>query len=648
MQYWKKAAALCAIMVTAGGVAMAAEPVVYTLGPVVVTANRTETPELDTNADVTVVTREEIQENHYQDVTDAIKSVPGVYVADKGANGQNYMSNSLAINGSSNIVMLVDGVRQNINGTTIGSHAMAGTFVNMDSIERIEVLKGAASTLYGSDAQGGVINIITRKPKDGEINSQAGIAFGSYDGEKYNLYHEGSKDGFFWTVDAQKQLQDDFKDGWDRTTISHLNSGAANIKFGKDLGNDSSVVFNYATYDLNYTNPQGGTLDSKSIDGTRNYDKFGLKYDAKITDNLKNQFNVYRNTTEFNENGDPANYYDAFHIKTKTVGLSDQLTYTKGDHIIVGGVDYHKDKVLDYFGAGNDTATSGKSISNTAFYVQDIWDITSKWNLTPGIRLDHNSRYGNKTSPSLVLGYKANEHTNYYVSYKKFFIAPDLFQLYGDSTVYGYRYKGNANLSPETGYTVEAGVHRQFSDSLYGTLSVYRQDADNRIAFVQVGPMEYENQNTGSLKSWGWNAELKKEFNEHVTASAGYTYTNVDAVDPSKNGNFDGTIPESTIHINVDYHNANLTASINGRGIMNRQGNKTKYGTPIDLSDYGNFWVWDVAANYAVTPQATIYARINNIFDQFYTDSIGSSYPDESYWYSAPGRNFEAGVQFKF
>ncbi len=635
---------------------MAAEPVVYTLGPVVVTANRTETPELDTNADVTVVTRDEIQKNHYEDVTDAIKNVPGVTMMNQGGNGQTYFSNSLYINGSKNVVLLVDGMRQNINGMSIGSHAQPGSFVNMDSVERIEVLKGAASTLYGSDAQGGVINIITRKPKDGEVKSQAGIAFGSYDGEKYNLYNEGSKDGFFWTVDAQKQLQGDFKDGWGRDVVNHLNSKALNVKVGKDLGNDSDITFGYQKYESDYTTPRNddkGTEDWRDdvygsnsklrADNWKNVERLNARYNSAINSRLKNQFSIYQSKTEINDYST-----DTFELKFKTFGVSDQLTYSTDNHILTGGIDYYKDTIDHYLGVYGDRGAEGKNISSTSFYLQDVWKINDAWNVTPGIRLEHNSSYGNHTSPSIVVGYKSSENTNYYVSYKEFFVAPDMYQLYAHG---GGQYGtvGNPDLKPQEGNTWEAGVHHQFNGSTYGTFSIYQQHSKNLISGNYDANGAYTYFNTGSIDSWGWNVQVNKEFTNHLSAYLGYSYIHSDAYTDvfgeEHNSNVDGILPESTINVGLDYHNAKLTASLNGRGIMNRKGNKS---AKTDLSEYGNFWVWDLAANYAVTPQATVYARVNNIFDQFYTDVIGYAGPYDSGWYSAPGRNFEAGVQFKF
>lgn len=142
----------------------AADMPVYTLDQVVVTAARTEEKQIDTNASVSVVTSKQIAQKHFNDVSEALRAVPGVVLGNYSASGQNYSSNKVFINGSSNVVILVDGMRRNTNGVS-GSAVNLGTLTDMASIERIEVLKGSASTLYGSDAQGGVINIITKKPK---------------------------------------------------------------------------------------------------------------------------------------------------------------------------------------------------------------------------------------------------------------------------------------------------------------------------------------------------------------------------------------------------------------------------------------------------------------------------------------------------
>ena len=152
-------------------------------------------------------------------------------------------------------------------------------------------------------------------------------------------------------------------------------------------------------------------------------------------------------------------------------------------------MDWYRDEITKYhndpfYNASTEQVPDGIHINNTAFYLQDKIDLTEKWNVTPGIRFDHNSEFGSHTSPSLTLGYKQSENTNYYFSYKQFFVAPNLYQLY--SADYG-----NPNLDPEEGYTFEWGVNHKFGDSLSSSFSIFRQHAKNQIAWVMTDPNTY-------------------------------------------------------------------------------------------------------------------------------------------------------------
>ena len=639
-------ASLAALVLTTGAFSVQAEstpPNFYSLNEVVVTASRTPEKKIDANADVAVVSAKEIAAKHYSDVTEAIRSVPGVALGSQNASSQISFTNPLTINGSQNVVIMVDCMRINTNGVMSRTTAL-GTLTNMNSIDHIEILKGAASTLYGSDAQGGVINIITKKPEDGQVHTKLDLSRASYNGEKYGIYNEGSSNGFFWTVDAHKELQGTYKDGWDRHTINHLNAKSISTKFGYDFGNDSNLVFNYEKYKLDYTRPDGGTTSTQADHGKKDNDRISLQYNAKITDRVSNQFSIYRNQNRIEDNynnltniADGSGYTD---IHMKTTGISDQLTYKGNSQTIIGGFDWYKDEIPHYKYSGGhgylaiDSPEEGSSVTTTAFYIQDKWDITDKWNVTPGIRITHSSQYGNNTSPSLSIGYKVSENTNYYMNYKKFFRAPSLMELY-------YVSKNAPNLDPEKGYTVEMGVNHKFNSTLTGTLNIYTQRADNLIGWDSAA---FNYGNSGKIKNNGVNLSLQKEFNKHVSTTLGYTYINADS--SSKNSVY-ANIPKHELNIGINYQNSKLTASLWGRGIMDR------YTTKDTMKDYSSYWVWDIAANYQFTKEATLFARVNNIFDQFYTD-VGTSYGPNAdptnyhFWYSAPGRNFEIGLQFQF
>lgn len=646
-------ASLAALALTGGAFSVSAEEMpVYSLDAIVVTANRTPEKQIDSNANVSVVTSKEIEQKHYDDVSEALKNVPGVTISNRSASGQNYSTNPIYINGSTNVVVMVDGIRKNTNGIS-GSPADLGSIVNMDSIDHIEIMKGSASTLYGSDAQGGVINIITKKAKENGVRTTLRTSFGSADKEKYTIYNEGKEGQFFWNVEAGKELMGNYKDGWGRKVINHLNAEHYDIKLGYDLGNDSDITFNYEKYKSDYTNPLNTSADSTTPSrGKKDNDSINLQYNAKINDRLTNQFSIYRNKNTIKDNLDIAgNKYKSFwDMSMKTTGISDQLTYKLDNQTIIGGFDWYKDEVTKYHNTYKSKpleiiVPDGINVSTTAFYLQDKIDITNQWNITPGIRFNHHSKFGSHTSPSLTIGYKKSDATNYYFSYKDFFVAPNLYQLYaGDN--------GNPNLKPEEGYTLEWGVNHQFNNSLSGTFNVFHTSAKNLINWVRRDtgdPYEYvgQYQNTDKTHINGFSITLNKEFSQHWDASIGYSYlhmsTHIDSYGYAININNDGAIPESTLNINVGYQADKFNANLSGRGVMNRYGKKSK---PI-MRDYANYWVWDLAANYQFTKEATLFARVNNIFDQFYTD-VGTSTDPNTSWYSGQGRNFEMGLQFQF
>lgn len=631
------AASLAVLSLSGGAFCVEASDMpVYTLEGVVVTASRVPEKKIDSNADVSVVTAKEIEEKHYDDVSEAIRHVPGVMIASHGISSQTTNSDQVYINGSPNVVVLVDGMRRNTNGNSL-MNASIGELTNMASVDHIEVLKGAASTLYGSDAQGGVINIITKAPKENGVHTTLRASVGNFGKENYNFYNEGREGNLFWTVEAGKELLHQYKDGWGRRVVNHLNADHYNVKMGYDLGNDSDLVFHYEKYTSDYTMPNMGTNDITPSAGTKDNDSTSLQYKAKINDRLTNLFSLYRNNTSFNIP------MQSWKMDMRTSGISDQLIYDLDNQTITGGFDWYEDEIRKY---PQEQELAGKKVHTAAFYLQDKINITKQWNVTPGIRVDHHSQFGNRTSPSLSIGYMPNDKTNYYFNYKTFFVAPNLYQMYVWNPIWGTY--GNKNLKPETGYTFEFGVNHQFDDTLSGTFNVFHTYAHNIIQAERIGNTYnyiYENMDRANIN--GFNLNLNKEFSSHWSTYVGYTYMHINA-QKGKNINNDGFIPESTLNVGINYKADKFSASLDGRGVMNRYGKKTH----PEMRNYANYWVWDMAANYHFTKGAVLFARVNNIFDQFYTD-IGTSsdpYGSDPYgtWYSAPGRNFEVGMQFTF
>lgn len=359
----------------------------FNLDQMVVTASRIAESNFEANANVNVVTRKDIEEKHYQTVSEALRAVPGVAIQNYSATGANYSADYLYVNGTSHVLVLVDGQRANTNGS-VSSVFQPSEVSNMDNIERIEVLKGSASTLYGSDAKGGVINIITKKPE--KISTYFRVDGGSNSITNYYMGQSGKEKDWSWDANVSRNLSGDFKDGDGITTPSSSKSTSTNFKITKKLSDKHELTATYDSYkaDYKYTALWEPALKNGKVDN-QNY-KFILNsnFDGNTTNVLS--FVNLDNDTDFN----------GYKTKTNTKRITDQLSTQLGNHLLTAGFEFSHDKVITF---------NGKKMMNRAFFLQDQFDITDQLKLTAGVRHDNNSGFGKHTTPSANLGYTFNK-----------------------------------------------------------------------------------------------------------------------------------------------------------------------------------------------------------------------------------------------
>lgn len=613
------------MLLLAPGMAANAETNEFYLDEMVVTANRTEVSLLDANANISVVTREELENKHFQDLGEAIKGVTGVNVQNMGSSGEAYADNALYINGSKNIVFLIDGVRVNFNGSDSEKFSSAD-FINMDTVERIEILKGSASTLYGSDAQGGVINIVTRKGSEKIINKLT-ASKGSFSNENYIFSSSGSKNGYNWLISAKKKRAGNFKDGDGRRVPENINAENLSFKFGKNFDEKNNLTFLYSQYKSDYMKikPKKNTDYSKTARqyGEKNNNNFLMTFEHKFNENTKNSLSFTRNRKNIKDNN---YFYDQTNI-----GISDQFTHRAGKHhTIISGFEYTKDAIDKL------QSVSNKDFNNKALYLQDIWDFSDQFNLTAGIREDWHSVYGSQNSKSVTFGYTPQKSTNYYISYKEFFIAPTVAQLYSANS-------GNPNLKAETGNTIELGMKHYFDKDFLVDFNIYKRRSKDAIGLVKKadgsGGSMYTNYDDEKVK--GFSINLSKLFDSGLHANAGYTYIYIDPQSADKNPNKNGYLPRGVWNINLGYDKDRFAVDVDGRGVINRDGRKAS-----KIKNSTTFWVWNLNTNYKINNNLKIFAQIANIFDTSYTERVYDL--DPGVWYASPGRSYLMGVEYLF
>lgn len=597
------------------------------LDSIVITATRTPVTVKNANANISVITAADIEKNHYTDLSEALRSVPGVYVANMAPAGYE-ASNALRINGAKEVVVLIDGVK--VNSTE--QKFLASMYRDMKNIERIEVLKGSASVLYGSDAKGGVIHIITKKID--ENHTSFGASAGSYDRRQYSFLTEGRENDWSYRVSAQKDKSGDYKDGHGTKIPNGLDSSNVSLKLAKELSDKHEIGF---TYDKYIADTKSKALWEKYVhDGEIDNYNWKITLRSDFDETTSNFFAFSNSLYDTNLGYEYDDWYtgqtivDSSWTKVKTLRVSDQFTKEFSDrHRITTGFEYTQDKVVS---SGNE------KIHNRAVFLQSEWNLTDALKLTNAVRYDNNSGFGDHTTPSVNLGYQLSDATNIYVGYNEYFVPPTAYQLY--DTWYG-----NKSLKAETGHTKEIGINHQFDDTLSVEAHLFWRKSEDRIGYVAEG---YGGQykNVGDEKAHGWDVSVRKQFNNAVSAYVGYTHTTLDATE-EYSANADGNIPKGSWNIGVDYSENKWEASLQGRGIIDRPGD-AGYNAPAKAFPCDTYWIWDIGVNYQADDNFKVFAKVNNIFDKFYAEATNVGWGSPNQWYTAPGRNVLMGVEYSF
>lgn len=612
----KKWCALVAMWCVAGALpALAA----YDLDPVVVTATRTALEMSKVPATVSVISGDSIRDKHYQTMDQVLRDEPGIYIGTYAPAGYTG-SASFYINGSNKVVWMVDGVKMNLAGVNTPLQALR----NMQNIDRVEVVKSSSSTLYGSDAVGGVVNVITKKDYEG-VHGGVEVGAGNFGNEFYHYYANGGQDGWYWNVNYGKDISGDYKDAKGLKYTSHMNMDTLSFKVGKKLNENNDISISYDAFKTKEkyvgSNKQldavkYGTMKSKTWHGVWN---------SQFQPNLSNRLTWM--TSDYSSN------YSGWANRVKGTSIGDQLTWKPTEeHNVIFGFDWKEDKVV----------TSGnKKLTNTSFYAQDSWNFDPEWNLTLGLRYDHNNRFGNHKMPHASLTHHLDENTDVYLAYNTFFVAPTPYQIFSAK-------HGNAKLKAEKGYAWEAGLRHQFSENLVGSISAFRRNLKDRI--VYVGTTEKGTYINLHEKSQGITMNLTQRMGDSWNLQAGYVFTHVDATNPGRTRNVDGYVPRHQVTLAAQYKKDKFDGAFTLKGIIDRPGPQT----PDVLGKFfpkNTYWLADVSMNYQVRDNIRLFGRVNNLFNTYYVENSNarsSWWGKEDEWWTAPGRNYMVGMSLTF
>lgn len=620
-----------------GGTAFAQEDLQeFALEDMVVTATRTESKMVDVPVNTTVISAEKIADRHYLDVADVLKDVPGANVLDTGVGAY---EKKVVLNGDERVLVLVDGKRVNIDmGTMSRASYDLNQMPDVSLIERIEVVKGHGGALYGSDAVGGVINIITKKMD--HSYGKVSIGFGSHqarDAKAMYTIKEG-KTGVMVAASKYKQGYHEYKDAktdankrW--PAASTYENEKVSVKLSQELSETSNLELGYDFSKFEGVRSYSTKAKSASFSNKKTND-FYAKYDWTVNDKDQGFIQLYRNKYD---------YYNAGDMYETDTGFEAQQNITLSDNNqLVVGASYRKAKALN--------ATSyiaEKSINNKAVFVSDQWEFAPSWTLDAGVRYDKHSTAGSKTTWSAGLNKKFDENSHAYFNWGQVFKAPTLDDLYyysyyyDDRNKYTYESYGNPNLKPEKGDTWTIGYGTKIADKTSVNISYFQSKLEDAIDWDTTNSDNASVsivRNVDKQKKNGLELSISHELNDNWNLEASYTYVRV------RNDNNDGKgyvrdtnyIP-NMYRFGVRYHDDLWNADLFLRG-----------GSGADKSAYvdSKYMTLDMSVAYKATKDLSFYAKGYNLFNKAYAESAGVD--GGTYKYPAQGRRFIIGAEYTF
>ncbi|MBQ8690245.1 MAG: TonB-dependent receptor [Phascolarctobacterium sp.] len=630
-------ALICGAVYLGGSPVYASELQEFSLDEYVVTAARMETKLVDTPANISVVDAQTIEERHYQDVSEVLKDVPGATVLDTGVGTSEKV---VRLNGDERVLLLIDGRRVSTDmGLTNSNRATVdmNLLPDVDLIERIEVLKGAGGSLYGSEAVGGVINIITKKIDSN--NGKVAVGFGSNGTEDLKANYSIKTDKTSVLISASKYKQDyyKFRDAATDTTKrwagdSNYKNEKVSLKLEQELNEVSSITVGY-----DYTKLEGMSNMSYAYAGTE-YDKqtdnIYIKYDWVVNGKDDGFVQYYHNQLEYNNFG-------RMEEKTNGIDIQQSITLSEENKLVVGASWRETEAFNSYTDwTGTLVQNYDDKIDNIAIFLNDTWEFVPTWTLNVGVRYDDHNKAGEETTLSAGINKKFNDNSHAYFNWGQVFKAPSTDDLYyTGGSMPGWELYGDPNLKPETGETWTIGYTTKFNDKTEVGINYFESNLDDAIYWDYMDTHRVLNLHKQEKR--GLEATLTQNINDNLALTASYTYLKM------KNDRADGNglvrdynaVP-NIYRLGIKYKDGKWNSNV---WLRAGSGAETNSGTKYVDSKYLTV---DMSITYQATKDLSFYAKGYNLFNEAYADYAGAS--NGSYNTPAQSRRFIVGAEYKF
>ncbi|NWD80158.1 TonB-dependent receptor [Pseudomonas reactans] len=592
---------------------------------VVISANRQVQARNDSSAANTVFTRDDIDRLQPTSLTDLLSRVPGVQIAPTGGRGS---LPGVYIRGtkSAQSLVLVDG--QRIANTTSGDSGLQ--YLNVDQIERVEVLRGSRSVIYGSDAIGGVIQVFTRRNAEQGLKPRLKMGFGSHQTWERSLGLSGGDEHTRFNLGASL----DETAGINSTHTSFPSDGDHDAYRNQSISLNLSHAFNdglEAGFNLldnrgksEYDNSFGRyDVATGQTLGQKPYTDYTLSsasgyLDAKLNERWQSRLELGHSENRDTKRDTLSDDFSVFNTYRDSVNWQNDLTLNDQNSLILGG-DWYEDRLH-----GSTTFTEN-SRWNRAAFVQHRFH-GEGFSTELGLRRDQNQQFGGQNSWSGTLTLPINSDNDLLLSYSEGFRAPTFNDLYYPDE-YGFK-NSNPDLKPETSKSYEMQWRSQLSDTSRLEASLYRTDIQDAIVFGSDGP-----QNVSSARINGFEAALKQEL-FGWQSSLGLAM-----IDPRDrdSGHTLARRARRTMSLDLDRQFDQFGVGASWQAVS------SSYDDPKNEQPLGGYGLLGLRASWAVNREITLNMKVDNLLDKAYSRAL-YQYQGQQFGYREEGRALMVGV----
>lgn len=607
-------------------------------------------------ATISVITPEEISKKPYRDVTDALKDIPGITITGGGD------STDISIRGmdAKYTLLLIDGKKVSTRETRPNSDNSGfeqGWLPPLTAIERIEVVRGPMSSLYGSDAMGGVVNIITKKVSN---KWHSGIRV-----ESVMPYRSDEKNTYVGSFSTMGPIIDDIlgiqlygqytNRHEDRFLYGHSGQKlrSLNGKISLNATENQKFDFDFGRSLQNSTSTRGKTRDKTrkddyKRDNARN--TFALTHNGMFGDVSTTSFIAYE------ENNNPARQ-----MKIKNTDIDTHATIPFSINMLTVGGKYNYQELHD---KGNELNSNITKIDrwNYALYAEDEISIFDNWNITAGLRYNKDENYGSNWNPRIYSVWNIDDNFTMKGGYSTGFATPQLRQVVSDwGQVTGGGYSngvvvGNPDLKPEKSdnfeiglaYTNDYGIdasatafYTKYKDKIQSYYICDTRKIPNRTCKYKNFNKEFdfiqgrENVDKADLK--GIELTFKTPLFTDFLLSSNYSWTETEQKTGKNKGKPLNRTPKQKFNTQLDW---NLTQELDLWTKVAYYGVETTTDRSGKKIEYPGYTFWDVGASFQINKNAKVYGGVYNLFDK--------DVSNDDFGKTLEGRRYFIGTEINF